>query len=240
MTRDERKSTQTALFLAVIGGALAIAGALTELPALRDAEGSRQLAGFAVVLVALVAIGLLGHIAGIRERQLRSATGPDGVERTSISLLVLGAIAALVCVASFSAAFSYHSSGARSERTQTEGVQAFGRVVQVVPIKHTSGLNDTWYSSRVAVSLANDTAYYVRDTQKPIFGVGQRVRMLMDPTDRAYAEFPGLPQQSQYTWLVALLVCVMAASLSVEAFISARGPHNGSRARKLVGATATA
>lgn len=240
MKLDGRKSTQTALFLAAIGGALAIGAALTEIPALRDGEGSRQLVGFAVVLASLVAIGLLGQIAGMREHQLSAAKAPDGRQRTSISALLVGAVAALVCVASFSAAFSYHASGARSERTQREGVQAFGRVVQVVPIKHTAGINDTWYSARVAVQLRNDIAYYVRDTQKPIFGVGQRVRMLMDPTDRAYAEFPGLPQQAQYTWLIALLVCIMAAALSVESFLSARGPRGGSRSRQLVSATAAA
>jgi hypothetical protein len=145
-----------------------------------------------------------------------------------------------VSLAAFNAAFSYHADGARSDRTQREGVQAFGTVVQVVPVKHTAGLNDSWYSARVAVALPNNAAYYVRDTQKPIFGVGQRVRMLMDPTDRSYAEFPGLPQQDRYTWLVALLICIVAAALSVDSFLSSRGPRRGDRQRSFVGATATA
>jgi hypothetical protein len=236
---DERKSARTALALATIGGMLAVGVALTQIPAMRHGQGSRQLTGFAVVLVTLVAVGLLGHIATIRERQLRTA-GSDGDRRTSITALAVGSLAAIVSISAFNAAFSYHASGARSERTQTEGVQAFGRVIQVVPIKHTAGLNDSWYSARVAVALPNNNAYYVRDTQKPIFGVGQRVRMLMDPTDRSYAEFPGLPQQERYTWLVALLICLVAASLSVGSFLSARGPRNGSRSRKLVAATAAA
>jgi hypothetical protein len=218
--------------LTVIGCIVAIVVAIAELPAIRHGEGVRELVGFAVIDAVVIALACLAY----------NAVRHDEGRHSQVTAIAVGGIAALVSCATFVAALSDHATGTRSHRTQSEGVAVRATVLDVNQVKHTARFKDVWYTSLVDVELANGDKAVVHDplNANDATAVGQVVSILTDPVDRAYAEFPGLPQQDRYTWLIALFVCLTTASLSAASFLSARQMRRRPARRQVAAATATA
>lgn len=134
------------------------------------------------------------------------------------SLVLLGIFAGLVA-----GAVSSHSDAERSAFVQRHGAVRVGTIVSVNDIFH-STRSGGYYTADVRMSFAppvdgasTTVAHYPGQIDAP---AGTRYRVLVDPRDPGYAEFPGSPASGSWNWAVYALFAALLGVAEVSMLVS--------------------
>jgi len=123
--------------------------------------------------------------------------GPVSMGLWSVVMLV-GSVIMFVLAA------NTHTDADRSHRTQEHGLPTVAVVDYVQHVAH-HGRYSTWYTARITVREATGGFAVVHDPHDTDLDVGMQVRILVDPADTGYAEFPGQPAATTAGWVLAVI-----------------------------------
>ncbi|HWC85988.1 MAG TPA: hypothetical protein VG388_05595 [Solirubrobacteraceae bacterium] len=115
-------------------------------------------------------------------------------------------------------AVSDHAQAVRSSYVQHHGTPATGTVDTFTNTRHCSRSGCS-YTAAVTVTLRGSVAGTVLTVAHyPRFAnvfPGEPVNVLVDPRERAYAEFPGAPFKRSFSWIMLVVFAVLFAALAV-------------------------
>jgi hypothetical protein len=218
----------------VVAGFGGVAGVISLLDAIGVLHGSGSTTRSAVLAVICLCVAALGAALAIRaEHQLhhiqggRSAWAAQEGWRTSgaswnsgdrrplhaptsfaLSTVVLLGIAAFCLVGTVQA----HSGAERSAYTQSHGVRETAVADNVQNIASTSRHGGTTYTSQITVTVQHPA---VGNGSATVYGQGQTsvqagdtLTVLLDPKQPDYAEIPGSPYYTTFSWVKGLLLTI--------------------------------
>jgi hypothetical protein len=147
-----------------------------------------------------------------------------GVRRHGpVSAAILAVFMSFIALCSFAVIFASYSAGARTHRTQAHGIASTATVLVVDRTRHSDSYGSISYTSKVTVRLPSGSTSIVHDPGYATVVPGQQVSVLTDPKDSTYSEFPGYPQASRDTWMVAILVTLVTGAIAARAIERLRG-----------------
>ncbi len=145
-----------------------------------------------------------------RRRRRRYSPGVVVVE----ALVFLGIFVGLVA-----GAVSTRYDAERSAFVQQHGAVRLATIVSVEDIYH-STRGGGYYTADVRMSFSppvagrsTTVAHYPGEIDAP---AGTRYRVLVDPRDAAYAEFPGSPAAKSWDWVVFVIFAVVLGAIEVS------------------------
>jgi hypothetical protein len=161
-----------------------------------------------------------------------SRTPPVRLRRGAV-LRILAIVALVAVILLVPATLYLHGQTVRTANTQ-HGLARRATVVTVLPDQHDTTYQ-SWttynYEVRLAAPAAGVTRTVAhdptRDSQR--FFAGDRVRVVVDPGQPGYAEFPGLPVAAPAWYLLAVVVLAVIAVLAVWIGWAGRRGRRGRR-----------
>ena len=205
--------------VSVVAALLALACWYEFLSAARTAAHSRIGFPWAELAVALIAFGG-GYVSFVVALHV-PAGGRGGLPGQSRVVASAGLLVALSLGAVLLAVltFAMHDDATRSSAVQHGGIAATGtatsvRVSTTTQVSQRYGERTVITSVDVVVSLDEAVdgvgVAHLHVNGRALFSKGQRLRVLLDPEDPAYAELPGHPAATSRGWLIVLLASVVA------------------------------
>ncbi len=150
--------------------------------------------------------------------RLRRRYGP--LSRAVVLLCLTGGIVACVV-----GTVQLHQQGSRSSYVQNHGAFATGTVVSVDNFQYC--VRSCHWTAHIPVTLGSPALGVSTTTvhyhARSYLASGERVSVLVDPRDPAYAELPGYPFTKSSDWIPAgLFALFMAALAAYDAVLLAR------------------